>query len=49
VHVNVAALVASLGLTGFALDLALKDALSNTLAAVLILITKKHDDQIQRK
>ena len=37
-HVNVSALVASLGLTGFALGFALKDALSNTLAGVLILI-----------
>jgi small conductance mechanosensitive channel len=37
-HVNVSALVASLGLTGFALGFAMKDALSNTLAGVLILI-----------
>ena len=37
-HVNVSALVASLGLTGFALGFALKDALSNTLAGILILI-----------
>jgi len=36
-HVNISALVASLGLTGFALGFALKDALSNTLAGVLIL------------
>lgn len=37
-HVNVSALVASLGLTGFALGFALKDALSNTLAGILILV-----------
>jgi len=37
-QVNVSALVASLGLTGFALGFALKDALSNTLAGILILI-----------
>ena len=36
--VNVTALVAGLGLTGFALGFALKDALSNLLAGVLILI-----------
>ncbi|RMI13922.1 MAG: mechanosensitive ion channel [Calditrichaeota bacterium] len=35
--VNVSALVAGLGLTGFALGFALKDALSNLLAGVLIL------------
>ena len=36
--VNVSALVAGLGLTGFALSFALKDALSNMLAGVLILL-----------
>jgi small-conductance mechanosensitive channel len=36
--VNVLALVAGLGLTGFALGFALKDALSNLLAGALILI-----------
>jgi small-conductance mechanosensitive channel len=36
--INVSALVAGLGLTGFALGFALKDALSNLLAGVLILI-----------
>jgi len=36
--VNVAALVAGLGLTGFALGFALRDALSNLLAGVLILV-----------
>lgn len=36
--INVAALVAGLGLTGFALGFALKDVLSNLLAGVLILI-----------
>jgi small-conductance mechanosensitive channel len=37
IGVNVSALVAGLGLTGFALGFALRDALSNTLAGVLIL------------
>ena len=36
--INVSALVASLGLTGFALGFALKDALSNLLAGVLVLV-----------
>ncbi|MCK5707470.1 MAG: mechanosensitive ion channel [Candidatus Aureabacteria bacterium] len=36
--INVSALVASLGLTGFALGFALRDALSNVLAGTLILI-----------
>jgi small-conductance mechanosensitive channel len=47
-HVNISALVASLGLTGFALGFALKDALSNTLAGVLILIYQpfRRGDQI---
>ncbi len=36
--INVSALVASLGLTGFALGFALKDGLSNTLAGILIFI-----------
>jgi small-conductance mechanosensitive channel len=36
--INVLALVAGLGLTGFALGFALKDALSNLLAGALILI-----------
>ncbi len=36
--INISALVASLGLTGFALGFALKDALSNVLAGVLVLI-----------
>ncbi len=36
--INVAALVAGLGLTGFALGFALRDALSNVLAGLLILI-----------
>lgn len=38
--VNVAALVAGLGLTGFALGFALRDILSNLLAGVLILLYK---------
>jgi len=36
--VNVSALVAGLGLTGFALGYALKDSISNLLAGILILI-----------
>ena len=36
--VNVSALVAGLGLTGFALGFALKDTISNLLAGVLILV-----------
>jgi len=36
--VNVSALVAGLGLTGFALGFALKDAISNLLAGILILL-----------
>ena len=36
--INVTALVAGLGLTGFALGFALKDALSNILAGVLIMV-----------
>ena len=36
--VNVSALVAALGLTGFALGFALKDTISNLLAGVLILV-----------
>jgi small conductance mechanosensitive channel len=36
--INISALVASLGLTGFALGFALRDALSNALAGVLILV-----------
>jgi small-conductance mechanosensitive channel len=38
VGVNVSALVAGLGLTGFALGFAFRDALSNILAGVLILV-----------
>lgn len=36
--VNVSALIASLGLTGFALGFAMRDALSNLLAGVMILL-----------
>jgi small-conductance mechanosensitive channel len=36
--VNVSALVAGLGLTGFALGFALKDVLSNLIAGILILL-----------
>ncbi len=38
--INVSALVASLGLTGFALGFACKDILSNILAGILVLIHK---------
>ncbi len=46
--VNVSALVAGLGLTGFALGFALKDAISNLLAGVLILLYRpfRHRDHI---
>lgn len=43
---NVSALVAGLGLTGFALGIALKDIISNVLSGILILIYKpfqRHD------
>src|ERR1700704_777514 len=48
IGINVSALVAGLGLTGFALGFALKDALSNILAGTLILIYRPfhHHDQI---
>jgi small-conductance mechanosensitive channel len=47
--VNVAALVASLGLTGFALGFALRDAISNVLAGLMILIYHpfRHGDRIK--
>jgi len=38
--IDVSALVAGLGLTGFALGFALKDALSSTLAGILVLLYK---------
>lgn len=46
--VNVTAMVAGLGLTGFALGFALKDALSNLLAGIFLLIYRpfKRSDQI---
>lgn len=46
--VQVSALVAGLGLTGFALGFALKDIISNLLSGVLILIFRpfKHGDKI---
>ena len=48
IGINISALVASLGLTGFALGFALRDALSNTLAGILILVycTFKINDKI---
>ena len=49
--VNVSALVASLGLTGFALGFAVKDTISNLLAGVLLLIYRpfRVEDQIKVK
>ena len=49
--IDVAALVAGLGLTGFALGFALKDVISNVLAGVLIIIYKPfvRDDRITVK
>jgi len=49
--VDVAALVAGMGLTGFALGFALKDIISNSLAGMLILIYKPYerDDHIKVK
>jgi small conductance mechanosensitive channel len=48
IGINVSALVAGLGLTGFALGFALKDSLSNLLAGVLILTYRPFgkEDQI---
>ena len=48
-HGDVSALVASLGLTGFALGFALRDALSNVLSGVLVLIYRpfKRGDSIK--
>jgi small-conductance mechanosensitive channel len=42
--VNVSALVASLGLTGFALGFALKDIISNLLAGVLVILYHTFDE-----
>lgn len=49
VGINVSALVAGLGLTGFALGFALKDALSNVLAGALILSYRpfRHGERIE--
>jgi len=41
--INVSALVAGLGLSGFALGFALKDTISNLLAGVLILVYQPFD------
>jgi len=40
IGINVSALVAGLGLTGFALGFALKDTISNLLSGILILLYK---------
>ncbi len=47
--INVGALVAGLGLTGFALGFALRDAVSNLLSGVLILVFRpfRHGDLIE--
>jgi small conductance mechanosensitive channel len=47
--VNVGALVAGLGLTGFALGMAFKDIISNALSGILILIYEpfEHGDRIK--
>lgn len=49
--IDIAALVAGLGLTGFALGFALKDVVSNVLAGILIMIYKpfRHGDRITVK
>jgi small-conductance mechanosensitive channel len=46
--INIAAIIASLGLTGFALGFALKDIISNYIAGILILLYKpfKNGDTI---
>ena len=46
--VNIGAMVAGLGLTGFALGLALRDILSNVVSGVLVLLYRpfKRDDRI---
>lgn len=51
IGIDIAALVAGLGLTGFALGFALKDIVSNVLAGILILIYKpfQRDDHITIK
>lgn len=48
IGINISALVAGLGLTGFALGFALRDALSNLLAGILVLIYRPFniDDMI---
>ena len=40
--IDISAMVASLGLTGFALGFALRDALSNSLAGLLVLVYKTY-------
>ena len=41
--IDVSAIVASLGLTGFALGFAFKDALSNYLAGIMVILYKPYD------
>ncbi len=40
IGINISAMIAGLGLTGFALGFAFKDMLSNTLAGILIIINR---------
>ena len=49
IGINVNALVAGLGLTGFALAFALKDALSNLLAGAMVLVYQpfRHGDHVK--
>jgi small conductance mechanosensitive channel len=49
--IDVAALVAGLGLTGFALGFALKDSVSNVLAGILVIVYEpfRQDDYIKVK
>ncbi len=48
INVNVSALVAGLGLTGFAVGFALKDIISNAISGILLIMYKpfQHGDQI---
>ena len=41
--IDVSAIVASLGLTGFAIGFAFKDALSNYLAGIMVILYKPYD------
>ena len=43
IGIHVSAIVASLGLTGFAIGFAFKDALSNYLAGIMVILYKPYD------